>query len=55
MGTHLKLWGRIQSRDYQKRINDEEIITKTAYEISISKLEIEEDNDSDDILSDVIE
>ena len=55
VGTHLKLWGRIQSRDYQKRINDEETITKTAYEISISKLEIEEDNDSDDILSDVIE
>ena len=55
VGTHLKIWGRIQSRDYQKRINDEETITKTAYEISITKLEIEVDNDSNDILSDVIE
>ncbi len=40
VGTHLRIWGRIQSRDYQKRINETEFITKTAYEISISKMEI---------------
>jgi len=40
VGTHLRLWGRIQSRDYQKRIDDENFIIKTAYEISISKMEI---------------
>ena len=39
VGTHLKIWGRIQSRDYQKRIDDENFIIKTAYEISISKME----------------
>lgn len=39
VGMNLKIWGRIQSREYQKRINDEEFETKTAYEISISKLE----------------
>lgn len=39
VGTNLKIWGRIQSREYQKRINDEEFETKTAYEISICKLE----------------
>lgn len=39
VGTHLKLWGRIQSRDYQKRIDEENFIVKTAYEISISKME----------------
>lgn len=39
VGTNLKIWGRIQSREYQKRITDEEFETKTAYEISICKLE----------------
>ncbi len=42
VGTHLKVWGRIQSRDYQKRLSETEFITKTAYEISISKMEIED-------------
>lgn len=45
VGDHVKLWGRIQSRDYQKRLSNGEIITRTAYEVSISKLEyIENDN-----------
>ena len=39
VGTHLKIWGRIQSREYQKRLDEENFITKTAYEISISKME----------------
>lgn len=39
VGSNLHIWGRIQSREYQKRINDEEFETKTAYEISVSKLE----------------
>ena len=43
VGTHLKIWGRIQSREYQKRIDDENYIVKTAYEISVSKMEIETD------------
>ncbi len=42
VGTHLKLWGRIQSREYQKHLDNDEFITKTAYEISISKMEIED-------------
>lgn len=39
VGANIKLWGRMQSRDYQKRISDEETVTKTAYEVSVSKLE----------------
>ena len=39
VGDNVRVWGRIQSRNYQKRINDEEVITKTAYEVSVSKLE----------------
>lgn len=39
VGDHVKIWGRIQSRQYQKKhINDENQV-KTAYEISITKLE----------------
>lgn len=40
VGENIKIWGRIQSREYQKRIDEENTITKTAYEISISKMEI---------------
>lgn len=41
VGTHLKVWGRIQSREYQKRLDEEHFIVKTAYEISVSKMELE--------------
>ncbi|MBW4829717.1 MAG: single-stranded DNA-binding protein [Clostridiaceae bacterium] len=45
VGDHVRLWGRIQSRDYQKRLSNGEVITRIAYEVSISKLEyIENDN-----------
>lgn len=45
VGDHIKIWGRVQSREYQKRLNEEELVTKMAYEVSISKMEIvEEDN-----------
>ena len=40
VGTHIKVTGRIQSREYQKRISEDEYETKTAYEVSISKLEV---------------
>ena len=39
VGSKLRLTGRIQSREYKKRISDDEFITKTAYEVSIVKLE----------------
>lgn len=40
VGDNVKIWGRIQSRDYQKKIGEDEVITKTAYEVSVSKLEV---------------
>ena len=40
VGDNLKIWGRIQSRDYQKKVDETNSITKTAYEVSISKMEI---------------
>ncbi len=39
VGEHVQLWGRIQSREYQKQVGDEEYETRIAYEISVSKLE----------------
>lgn len=45
VGDHIRLWGRIQSRDYQKKYEDGTAEKKVAYEVSISKLEyIENDN-----------
>lgn len=40
VGDNVRVWGRIQSRNYQKRINDEEVITKTAYEVSVNRMEL---------------
>lgn len=38
VGEKIAISGRIQSREYQKRITDDDIKTMTAYEVSISKL-----------------
>ena len=40
LGDNIKLWGRIQSREYVKKLGDDTSITNIAYEISVSKLEI---------------
>jgi primosomal replication protein N len=40
IGNHIRIWGRIQSRIYQKRTETMEVTSHTAYEVSISKLEI---------------
>lgn len=39
VGAHIQLWGRIQSREYTKKISEEEIERRIAYEVSVSKLE----------------
>ncbi len=39
VGAHIRLWGRIQSRQYQKKMSDETVINRVAYEISVSKIE----------------
>ena len=43
VGDNVRIRGRIQSREYQKKLDDDEIMTKTAYEVSVSKLEVAED------------
>lgn len=39
VGGHVLLWGRIQSREYMKRISENESEKRIAYEVSVSKLE----------------
>ena len=40
VGDNVEIYGRIQSREYQKKMSDDEIVTKTAYEVSVSKIDI---------------
>lgn len=39
VGDNIKVWGRLQSREYQKKISENEVVKKVAYEVSISKME----------------
>jgi primosomal replication protein N len=39
VGGHVQIWGRIQSREYQKKISETEFEKRVAYEVSVSKLE----------------
>lgn len=49
VGDKIALCGRIQSREYQKKISEIEVKTMTAYEISISKLAAYDSADDFDI------
>jgi len=39
VGTRCAIWGRIQSREYVKKISETEAEKRVAYEVSVSKLE----------------
>ena len=43
VGEHVQVLGRIQSREYVKRLSETETEKRTAYEVSVSKLECLED------------
>lgn len=45
VGTRLRIEGRIQSREYQKRISDDETETMVAYEVSISNMTLVEETE----------
>ena len=50
VGQRVTVIGRIQSREYQKRINDSESLVKTAYEISISKIKMENEKEATSLM-----
>ncbi|GHV40374.1 single-stranded DNA-binding protein [Clostridia bacterium] len=41
IGDNIKVWGRMQSRVYQKKLDEETVVSKTTYEVSVAKLELE--------------
>ena len=41
VGQNIRIYGRIQSRNYQKKLSEDKTDVKTAYEVSISKMEVE--------------
>ena len=42
VGSHLQICGRVQSREYTKKIGEEEVEKRVAYEVSVNKLEFHE-------------
>lgn len=40
VGERCVVWGRIQSREYVKRLEDDQIEQRVAFEVSVSKLEL---------------
>ncbi len=43
VGGRIQLWGRIQSREYQKKLGEDRVINRVAYEISVNKMEFIDD------------
>lgn len=41
IGTKIDIVGRIQSRDYQKKLESGEILNQTAYEISVNRVSLD--------------
>ena len=39
VGSHIQIYGRIQSSEYVKKISEDECERRTAYEVSVSKIE----------------
>lgn len=46
ISTNVKIEGRVQSRNYQKQLNEDESVTKIAFEVSVSKISIVESTNS---------
>ena len=46
-GEHIRIQGRFQSREYAKKISDNEVETRTAYEVSVSKIDYAEEGEAD--------
>ena len=49
VGDRVALSGRIQSREYTKRLSETEAVTMTAYEVSISKLAAFDESENFDL------
>lgn len=45
VGSHLQVSGRVQSREYTKKIGEDEVERRVAYEVSVSKIDLVEDEE----------
>ena len=43
VGERCAIWGRIQSREYMKKLDEENVEKRVAFEVSVSKLELVEE------------
>ena len=48
LGTHIEIQGRFQSREYTKKLNDNEVETRIAYEVSVSRIDYAEEGEADE-------
>ena len=48
VGTRVKVSGRLQSREYNKKIDDETYEVRTAYELSASMIDVVEESEVED-------
>ena len=48
VGEKVTLVGRIQSREYQKKLDEENIEVRVAYEVSISKISLDNEEENED-------
>ena len=47
VGTRVKIVGRVQSRNYEKKLEDGTVETRVAYEVSIGSLEVIDEKDDE--------
>ena len=47
IGTEVKISGRVQSRIYEKKIDEERVEQRVAYEVSVGSLEVIDKNEKD--------
>jgi len=52
VGDRCRIWGRIQSREYMKKLSEDQVEKRIAYEVSVSKLEVGQERDYEEELKD---
>lgn len=48
VGSHLQICGRVQSREYTKKVDEESVEKRVAYEVSVGRVEIIEEKENAD-------
>lgn len=47
VGDRIQMWGRVQSREYEKKTEDGSVLKKVAYEVSISRIKKTSENNNE--------